>query len=46
MTYRIEVLVLGKWLVSSRGVSPVEADALRRARGTDPTVRLVPELNK
>ncbi len=42
-TFRIEVLVLGKWLISSRGVSAVEATALSQKIGTDPTVRVLPE---
>ncbi len=42
-TFRIEVRVLGKWLVSSRNVSAVEADAIRNARPGDQDVRVMRE---
>ncbi len=42
-TFRVETLVLGKWLVASRGVSAVEADAIRQRFFSDPTVRVLPE---
>ena len=44
--YRIEVLVLGRWVVSSRGVSAVEADAVKRAKNGDPAVRVMPETER
>jgi hypothetical protein len=42
-TFRIETLVLGRWVVASRGVSRVEALALAVKLGSDPTTRIVPE---
>jgi hypothetical protein len=43
MTYTIKVLVLGKWLVASRGVSAVEASAIRAKHLADPTIQIVTE---
>jgi hypothetical protein len=42
-TFRFEVLVLGKWHVSAKGVSAVEAKAYRDKYAADPTIRIVAE---